>query len=320
MQGDIIPILERLDNEVNVVISGHTHRAYNCNYKSINSQKNILLTSAGQYGTVLTEIELTFAPLTRKSIKREANNVIIQSEPYIDSNGQYLTTTTQLPQVTKDIETEKIVQRYKKASEDQSQKIVGFLKKSITSQSIGVFESSFGDLIADAQLWATQSKDKGNAEIAFMNPGGIRADLIVPINGGPVTYGEVFRAQPFANQLIVKALKGRELKALLEEQFSKMNKPRVLFTSKNLSYEYHPKNPQDQKIKNILINLEPMIENKEYRITMNNYLAEGGNGFNRLKNLPIVYVGPLDVDALADYLHQEINLLIPEKARIRIFE
>ena len=81
-------------------------------------------------------------------------------------------------------------------------------------------ESSLGDIIADAQLWATSgptwpAANGAPAVVSFMNAGGIRAD----INAGPITYGEAFSVQPFANVLVTMDMTGAEIDALLEQQF-----------------------------------------------------------------------------------------------------
>jgi 5'-nucleotidase len=104
-----------------------------------------------------------------------------------------------------------------------------------------------GNLIADAQLAATSPAGKGAAQIAFMNPGGVRADL-APAQGGSVTYGQIFSVQPFGNSLVVKTMTGAQIKAVLEQQFNSGSNtpaaPRVLLPSRGLTYSYSASAPR----------------------------------------------------------------------------
>lgn len=86
LSGDIVPILERLAPAVDVVISGHTHHSYLCDYGRRNPARPFLLTSAGQYGTLLTDIKLTIDTRTRKVVAKSATNIIVQGDGFV--NGE----------------------------------------------------------------------------------------------------------------------------------------------------------------------------------------------------------------------------------------
>ena len=304
LTGDIIPILNQLDPAFDVVVSGHTHRAYACDYSQFNPAKPFLLTSAGQYGTLLTHIELQVDALQRKVTHKKAHNLIIQSEAFTNSAGVRVATTPLLPQYTPHPVVEKIVAHYKQASKTQAMRVVSRLPQSITRETTPSGENPLGNLIADAQWFATAAPDKGHADFALMNPGGVRADVLLPAGGGPVSYGQLFSVQPFGNTLVVKSFTGQQVKDILEFQFAQESRPRVLFPSAQLRYSVDLKMPPGERVSDIQIKSMPLQITKVYRVTMNSFLSTGGDGF-ALFNLGTDSLGAdLDVDALVDYLSQ----------------
>ena len=302
LTGDIIPILNQLDPAFDVVVSGHTHRAYACDYSQFNPAKPFLLTSAGQYGTLLTHIELQVDPQQRRVVHKKARNLIIQSEAFTNSAGVRVSTTTLLPQYTPLPVVEKIVATYKHASSAQAMRVVSRLPKSITRASVPSGENPLGNLIADAQWAATAAPDKGNSDFALMNPGGVRADLLMPSGGGPVSYGQIFSVQPFGNTLVVKSFTGQQVKELLELQYALPDKPKVLFPSAQLRYSVDLKQDPGQRVSEIQIKGVALQTGKIYRITMNSFLSTGGDGYTVFNQGTESLGADLDVDALADYL------------------
>jgi 5'-nucleotidase len=317
LTGDIVPILDQLDTAFDVVISGHTHRAYTCNYRQLNPAKPFLLTSAGQYGTLLTHIELHIDAQQHKVMRKTAHNVVIQSEPFTNSAGVSVQNTPHLPQFSKHPEVEKIVATYKKAALAQSMRFVSQLPQSITRAPAISGENPLGNLIADAQWSVTAAPEKGGADFALMNPGGVRADLLLPPDGGLVHYGQLFRIQPFGNTLVVKSFTGHQIKAFLEQQYAQVDRLRVLFPSAQLRYEVDLKRAMGQRVQNIKIKGLAIQMNSTYRVTMNSFLATGGDGFTIFNQGTDALGGDLDVDALTDYLMQNPGLLPPATDRIR---
>ena len=304
LTGDIIPILNELDPAFDVVISGHTHRAYACDYSKFNPNKPFLLTSAGQYGTLLTHIELEIDSLKKKVIRKSAHNVIIQSESFINSLGTQVTNTDLLPRFKADPLVDKIVATYRDASAALAGRVLTRLPQSITRDQTPSGESALGNLIADAQWSATAAPDRGNSDFALMNPGGVRADLIVHAAGGEVSYGQIFSIQPFGNTLVVKSYTGYQVKELLEQQYSVVNKPRVLFPSAQLRYTVDLKQVPGQRVSDIQIKGEALQLSKVYRITMNSFLSTGGDGYSLLTQGTDSLGADVDVDALSNYLQQ----------------
>lgn len=318
LAGDIIPILNQLDSAFDVVVSGHTHRAYACDYQKFNPAKPFLLTSAGQYGTLLTHIELEVDALQRKVTRKSAHNLIIQSEAFTNAAGMRVVPTTQLPQFTPHPEVARIVATYKAASAEQAARQITRLPQSITRAATPSGETALGNLIADAQWAATAPADKGAADFALMNPGGVRADLIVAPGGGAVNYGQLFSIQPFGNTLTVKTFTGQLVKELLESQY-RQDRPRVLYPSAQLTYQVDLKQPVGQRVSDIRIKGQDLQLNARYRVTMNSFLATGGDAFSVFNRGTDVLGGDLDVDALTDYLAKNPGLTPPQTGRIRVY-
>jgi 5'-nucleotidase len=318
LTGDIIPILNQLDPAFDVVVSGHTHRAYACDYQKFNPAKPFLLTSAGQYGTLLTHIELEVDALQRKVTRKSAHNLIIQSEALTNAAGVSIATTPGLPQFTPHPEVARIVATYKAASAEQAARQISRMPQSITRAGTPSGETALGNLIADAQWAATAPADKGGSDFALMNPGGVRADLILPPGGGAVNYGQLFSIQPFGNTLTVKTFTGLLVQELLESQY-RQDRPRVLYPSAQLTYQVDLKQPVGQRVSNIRIKGQSLQSNANYRVTMNSFLATGGDAFSVFNRGTDVMGGDLDVDALTEYLVKNPGLTPPPTDRIRLY-
>jgi 5'-nucleotidase len=318
LSGDILPILNKLDAAVDVVISGHTHRSYVCDYGKTNPAKPFLLTSAGQYGTLLTDINLTIDTRTRKVTAKAADNVIVQGEGYTSGATTYAV-TDQYPVFGKNQQVAALISQYLTIAGPLVQRVVGQLTATATRTQTSSRESVMGNLIADAQLAATKAADKGAAQIAFMNPGGVRADL-VPVSDGSVTYGQIFAVQPFGNSLVVKTMTGAQIRAVLEQQFNSgantTAAPRVLLPSAGFTYTYNLAQPAGSRITNMALNGTAMADATSYRVTMNSFLATGGDNFTVFNQGTNTLGGDQDVDALEAYIKAGSPLAPPATDRI----
>ncbi len=318
LSGDILPILNKLDAAVDVVISGHTHRSYVCDYGKTNPAKPFLLTSAGQYGTLLTDINLTIDTRTRKVTAKAADNVIVQGEGYTSGATTYAV-TDQYPVFGKNQQVAALISQYLTIAGPLVQRVVGQLTATATRTQTSSRESVMGNLIADAQLAATKAADKGAAQIAFMNPGGVRADL-APASDGSVTYGQIFAVQPFGNSLVVKTMTGAQIRAVLEQQFNSgantTAAPRVLLPSAGFTYTYNLAQPAGSRITNMALNGTAMADATSYRVTMNSFLATGGDNFTVFNQGTNTLGGDQDVDALEAYINAGSPLAPPATDRI----
>ncbi len=320
LTGAIVPILEHLDPAIDIVISGHTHRSYICDYGKRNPAKPYLLTSAGQYGTFVTDINLTIDPRTHKVVAKSASNVIVQGDSFVNNAGVMIKPSADYPRFSKDKDVDAIVTRYANAAAALSNRMVGRLTTSASRRPNASGESTLGNLIADAQLTATQSVEHCGAQIALMNPGGIRADLHVPNGGGEITYGQIFSAQPFGNNLVVKSFSGAQLHKVLEQQFKRQlhgnDSPRILFPSAGFTYSYDLQRPAGSRVSAMRLHGVPIVDKKIYRVTMNSYLADGGDQFSLFNQGEHVSGGEMDVDALEAYLRSHTPVTPPATNRI----
>jgi 5'-nucleotidase len=281
--GDIVPILDKLDPAIDVVVSGHTHAAYICEWPRAGG-KPLLLTSAGRYGTLISDIRLTVDPAGGVTARR-ADNVIVRADGAADA------------------EVSALVARYAAAAKTQTERVVGRLAAPLNREPTPSREISGGDFIADAQLAAT--RDKG-AQIAFSNSGGVRAD-INPGPGGVVTYGQIAAMQPFGNVLMIKTLTGVQLKALLEQQFdsgtNSVARPNMLLPSKGFFFACDLSKPAGSRIVEMKLDGKAIDPAARYRVTVVNFLATGGDNFTVLKEgTETVDTGIIDVDATEAYL------------------
>jgi len=319
MTGGIVPVLEKLDPAVDVVISGHTHRAYVCNYADIDPARPFLLTSAGQYGTLITTIDLKIDARAGRVLDKRAHNVIVQGVPFESGNGGSVGLKPGYPVFQPNPAVAELVARYAKEAAPLAGRGVGRITASITRRFAPSREHALGNLIADSQLESTRSPAKGGAQIALMNPGGVRTDLNFT-GDGAVSYGQVFGILPFGNYLVVKTFTGAQIRRLLEQQWASgsntVGTPRLLLPSKGFRYAYDLRRPAGERVSNITLNGEPVVDGDRYRVVTNDFLAAGGDNFTVFTEGTDVLGGEPYVDALIEYLSANSPLAPPATDRI----
>jgi len=318
IEGDLLPVLDRLDPAVDVVVSGHTHHAYVCDYGRINPARPILLTSGASYGRLVTDIDLTIDPVAGRVIAKQARNIVVQSEGFTGSRGE-TPLTDAVPRYAPEPAVAALIDRYAKAAEPIAARPVGRLAGPALKTANEHGEHVLGNLIADAQLAATKGPANGGARIALMNPGGVRADL-VPASDGGISFGQLFAAQPFANMMMVKSLTGRQLRGVLEQQFSSgsnsVQNPYILSPSHNLSFAYDLSKPEGSRIVLLTVDGQPVQDEAVYRVAMNSFLASGGDNFTVFREGTEATGGVQDLDALEAYLAAAGNLTPPALGRV----
>jgi 5'-nucleotidase len=212
LAGDILPILAKLDPAIQLVVSGHTHNAYICRVPGPGGTSR-LLTSAGKYGALVTDIRLTFDRPGGTLTGGKGEFVIVQGEPI-----QTARLTAPLVPAHRvfpaDPEVAALVARYREAASGEANRPVGRLAGP-AMKGCDSGESQAAGLIADAQLFVARDPARGNADFVLMNNGGARTDLL-PAADGTVTFGQIFAMQPFANNVVTKSYTGSEIKAVLE--------------------------------------------------------------------------------------------------------
>ena len=296
-------IAEQLPAAVDMVVSGHTHQAYNCTVTDPKGDPR-LFTSAGHVGRLVTELKFKIDRRTKDVIRPKA-----KAENHIVTNSDG---TAPKPALLA------LIDKYKELVAPIANRVIGELdgvtQLSKTADADG--DSELGNLIADSQLTDPSTVPDGGAtpEIAFMNPGGIRADLIANDNG-EVTYGAAFTVQPFSNYVVSMDLTGQQVLDVLNEQWNGRNEAsNKILQVAGLSYTYDQSLADEDGV-NALVDGSVMVDldrdgtfeteidpTATYRVVANSFLADAGDGFDTFGDATDKYFGGLDIDSLAEYL------------------
>jgi 5'-nucleotidase len=279
ISGPIVEIVKKFDRAVDIVVSGHTHRAYVC---EIDGR---LVTSGDKYGTLVTAIDLRLDRSTRDVVSARAENTIVKSA-----------------ELARDPAQTALIESYDKLAAPIANRPAGAVTATLSRVPNNAGESPLGDIIADAQLAATSSVANGGAVIAFTNPGGVRADIIHRETGA-VTYADLFSSQPFRNQLVTLTLTGKQIKDVLELQWRDPKRPRILQVSKGFGYAWDSTKPDGERViaERMSLNGRTIDLASSYRVTVNSFLFVGGDGFNVLTEGTAPQTGIYDIDALNAY-------------------
>lgn len=298
----IIDIASRLDPAIKVIVSAHTHAEYRCTVTTPDGVTR-LITSASSFGRILSDITLTFDSRSGQLVAASAENIIVENALNTPGTG-----VIRQPDTSKeDPEVQAVVNQYVTASAPLANQVIGRIQGDLTRTPSVFGESALGDVIADAQLVATQPANLGGAQLAFMNPGGIRGDLLVAAISsggeapGEVTYGEAFTVQPFGNSLVTKTMTGDMIRRLLQQQFvgcGGQTTKRILQISNTFSYEQNEAAATcEGKIGRLFVSGVEVASTDSFRVTMNNFLAAGGDGFTVFNEGTNALGGAQDIDA-----------------------
>ncbi|WP_432079544.1 bifunctional metallophosphatase/5'-nucleotidase [Streptomyces sp. YPW6] len=293
ISGPIVDIAKGITPKVDALVTGHTHQAYVCTIPDP-SGKPRMVTSASSFGKLYTDTTLTYDRRTKDIVRtsvKSANHVVTRDQP-------------------KARDMTRLIDRWNKLAAPVANAPQGYISADINGRGSTAPEKPLGNVIADAQLEGLAPADKGGAEVAFMNPGGIRADLVYKASGsegdGVVTYGEAFTVQPFTNMMNVVDLTGAQLITALQQQVSGSNEasPKILQVSEGLTYTLDlTKTGADRVVADTIeLNGEAIDPARSYRVAMNEFLAGGGDGFSVLGQGTNKLVGPSDLDLFNAYL------------------
>jgi 5'-nucleotidase len=275
--GDIVEIVKALDSEVDVVVTGHWHGFTNA-LMTNDKGAEILVTQAWSKGTAYADIDL--------EIDRRSRDVVAKTAEIIT------TWADQGPGLKPDQKVADLVERASAATEPLTSQVIAESAIEISATQNDAGESALGNLIADAQR-ATMGTD-----FAFMNPGGIRADL----DAGEVTWGELYTIQPFNNYLIKMDLSGQQIYDLLNQQYAPYQPYDRIMQVSGLTYTWDAQRPSDDRIVEILKDGTPIDLDAIYTVAVNSFIAEGGDNFGVLLAGTNQEVGPIDLDALIAYI------------------
>ncbi|WP_018604396.1 bifunctional metallophosphatase/5'-nucleotidase [Uliginosibacterium gangwonense] len=299
LKGPIIDIVKRLDPEVDVVMSAHTHNAYTC---KINGR---LVTQGYSYGALVSEIRLKIDRRTGDVLATEATNHVVDQ-------------STLKP----DAAMQDFVEQTAKQTASLRNQVVGRLANPLTRQAqAGYGDSSLGNLVADAQ--AAYARRTEPVDFAITNSGGLRADLpSKPGTERPIVlrFGDLYAAQPFRNNLVVMSLSGVQVMQLLRDQWQghEAENPSLLQVSRELTYHWDAARPIQDRVFDVRIGGETLNLQRNYRVAMNAFLAGGGDGAKVLTQGTDVHGLGLDIDAIRWYTESATATLdVQSEGRIR---
>ncbi len=287
----VLPIAENLSPQIDMIISGHTHQPYVCDIPDPDGNSR-LVTSASSFGRLFTETDLVYNAKSRDIVRasvKGANKVV---------------TRTVAPDATEN----SLIAMYKQLIAPIANKVIGTIGTKTISRSKTNGESPLGDLIADSQR-TDPSVVKGSKvpQIAFMNPGGIRADLISTDTTAPfdVTYEQAFTVQPFNNYVVSMDMTGAQVKDLLRQQWSGSNggsaNEKFLEVSDGFRYTYSGV-AGGRVLGDVTFNGAQLGGGTVYRVVANSFLSDGGDNFAAFRLGQDKLIGGLDIDSLARYL------------------
>jgi 5'-nucleotidase len=289
MSGAVTDIVHHLDTTIDMVISGHTHNAYNCLLPN-SAEVPIPVTSAASFGRLVTDIDLKINTKSGRPTSISVNNQVVVRD-------------------TKDANETALVNYYTAAVAPIANVVVGSITADITQTNNAAGESALGDVIGDAQMAYTSG---AGSQLAFMNPGGIRTSLTATqISGGEalgqVTYGEAFAVQPFNNLVVTQDMTGQQIKDTLEQSwlgcFGRTQANVILQVSSTFHYSYDATQACGSRILSMTLNGTPLSMGTTYKVAMNNFLADGGDSFPGFRaGTNRVNQPGFDVDALTQYL------------------
>ncbi len=333
---EIGQIVGRLDNAVDLVISAHTHSAYNCSAKTVDVRsvggvavstprptglpnktgRLVPVTSASAFGRILTDVDITLDPRTRDVIAvAPTNRLVDRTDPAINEA------------IAADPTVRNIVDGYNALVSPLAGQVIATITTTLPNSANSAGEMPAGSLIADAQLQATQPAALGGAVMALMNAGGVRnPGFTGPAYPYNLTFGDAFTVQPFGNTLVTMTLTAQQIKNVLEQQFGGCMGQvgqRIMQISNGLSYSWSNAavpcakivdvtfTPTDVTVTPPVVTGAPdrivvggVVQNpaRTYRVTVNNFMATGGDGFTVLLGGQNTLGGAQDIDALVAYL------------------
>ena len=301
ISGPIVAINDALDPEIDVLITGHTHLPYNCKLDDANGNPRIV-TSAYSHGRVVSEIDLIIDTRTNdvnRRLSSATNHIVDQAV------------------LTPDAAVTAIIDKWQPLVDAAGSTPIGTITETIfrggdpAGSDRGV-ESAAGNLVADAQLWATSAN---GADVAFMNPGGVRSDLTYEESDGEgdgvVTFGEAFTFQPFGNTLVTYPMTGAQIVSVLEEQCQPAGSSRAflhLGVSDGFTYDLEKTidgngDCSSVTVSNIMLNGVALDTGATYNVTVNSFLADGGDNFGTFATITAARLdGGIDLQALVNYL------------------
>jgi 5'-nucleotidase len=297
LSGPLKSIVRRTSDDIDLFITGHTHRIYNC---VVDGRR---VTSAGRYGRLLTRLELKINRRTRDIVSTKADNWVV---------GQDVTPAADMTS---------LIGHYDAIAAPIASKVIGRLTRGAGRTRDRSGEYRLGNLVADAQVEST------GAAAAFVNPHIVRTGL----PGGEITYGRAFTSLPFGSSLVTQSMTGGQIRELLKQQWCGRKNPEILQVSSSVSYTWSrskakaalrkPCSADADPISDLTIRGNPVKSYQAFRVTVNTTMLGRGAQFSVLHTGTGPTGGPVDVDSFKEYLEPSVAgapIVPPKLSRINV--
>lgn len=284
---EVTDFATKIDPAVSVLLTAHTHQPYVCTIAGK------VVTQASSYGRLITDVTMQFDAAGH--VHASAVNRVVTRD------------------IAPDPTTARVVNFFADQAKPRAAKPVGALLSALSNKPFDAGDSPMGDILADSMLKAAARPEAGGAVAAFMNAGGVRADLVSP----HVTFNDIHTVAPFGNQVVTVSLTGQQILALLEQQWHSVSHEAAVMSVAGIEYAYNDAAPSGHKIiaESVHIAGQPLDLVARYRIATNNFLASGGDGFTVFTQSTDHVIGPVDLEALEAYF-RDATPVAPPSSRI----
>ncbi|WP_248737113.1 bifunctional 2',3'-cyclic-nucleotide 2'-phosphodiesterase/3'-nucleotidase [Neobacillus rhizosphaerae] len=269
--GQVVDMAKAIDSSVDVVYGAHDHKYLNTNVEGK------VLVQSWSYGTAFSDIDLTIDPATGDVIKDQTKAEVVD---------------TLHSKITPDAKIKAELDGYQEDIKPIVSRPVSETAMELSKTANEHGESVLGNVIADGMRTIMHT------QFGFMNSGGVRN----PLPKGIITWGDLFKVQPFGNDLVTMTITGEQVRTLLNQQFQAPPSYNKIMAISGLKFTWNDKLPYGSKVVDIYLENGKKIDPKaDYTITVNNFMADGGDGFTVLKSGKNRVTGPVDLDAFVDY-------------------
>jgi len=260
---------------IDLIVGGHSHTLME-DAKQVN---NTLIVQAGTQGEKVGSVNLAIDPQTKKIVSFK--NTLI---PVTDKNFK------------PDPEIEKIIAPVVNEAKEKMSEVVGKSEVNLTHDRKKVFETVMGNVVTDSMREST------GADVAMQNSGGIRDQIMA----GEVTMGDLYRVMPFDKFIVSMDLTGKQIKDLMENS---AGRKKGNMQVSGITMDIEPKQAKWHKVSNIKIGGVPLDMNKFYRVTTDDFLAGGANGYSTFtEGKNITYGETPAIDEFKAYINKHSPL------------
>ncbi|MFD9029724.1 bifunctional metallophosphatase/5'-nucleotidase [Streptomyces sp. NPDC059567] len=317
--GPVIELAKKVTPEIDAVVTGDWHSRFNCMVPDPAGVPRPVV-EAGNHGALISEINLSLDPRTGEVLRnrtRSVNHAVTRN-------------------VAPDRDVQKIADYWSARGAQRSAEPLAKQTGSFTRTPNAAGESTAADLYADVQYWNANRTRQGQADLALIaarpakGSNAVRGDLpyakgSLPGDAdGRVLFGESWSVYGYGNPVLTVGVKGRQLEAILEQQWQKQAdgtvKAAPLAVSRNVSYAYNPARPAGDRVspRDVLINGKPLDPARTYRVAALAYTVIGADGYSAFAGYTTPVRNGADHESFVDYLRAHKTISPAPRNRVRV--